>query len=58
LETISEKRASGETSTTGSEPREPRAAFVAPRISYIRPQLTRHGNLADVTAGFFGSFSP
>ncbi|MBZ2178565.1 MAG: lasso RiPP family leader peptide-containing protein [Acidobacteriota bacterium] len=31
---------------------------MAPRISYIRPQLTRHGNLADVTAGFFGSFSP
>ncbi|MCA2968637.1 MAG: lasso RiPP family leader peptide-containing protein [Acidobacteriaceae bacterium] len=58
MEQLSETLTSGEASTTGSEPREPGAAFVAPRISYIRPQLTRHGNLADVTAGFFGNFSP
>lgn len=32
--------------------------FIPPRVQFVQPTLTRHGSLADVTAGFFGIFSP
>ena len=32
--------------------------FVAPKLTFVKPELVRQGSLADVTAGFFGTFIP
>jgi len=32
--------------------------WVAPKLAFIEPRLTKHGDLAKVTGQFFGSFSP
>ena len=32
--------------------------FVEPRLTFIEPKLVKRGDIADVTAGFFGKFSP
>ncbi len=37
---------------TGKQP------FVAPKLTFVKPELVRQGSLADVTAGFFGTFIP
>jgi hypothetical protein len=29
-----------------------------PKLAFIEPKLTKHGQLEEVTAGFFGGFSP
>ncbi len=32
--------------------------FEEPRLAYVKPKLTLHGDLCKVTAGSFGSFDP
>jgi len=32
--------------------------FTKPKLTFVAPKLVKHGGLADVTAGFFGEFSP
>lgn len=32
--------------------------FVEPKLKFIEPKLTRHGDATKITAGFFGQFSP
>jgi len=34
-----------------------KAEFEAPKLTYVKPELTKH-SIAEVTAGFFGSFYP
>jgi hypothetical protein len=29
-----------------------------PKLTFIEPRLTKHGQLGEVTAGFFGGFTP
>lgn len=29
-----------------------------PKLTFVKPKLTKHGELKEVTAGFFGGFSP
>jgi hypothetical protein len=29
-----------------------------PKLTFVEPTLTPHGELADVTGGFFGTFTP
>jgi hypothetical protein len=29
-----------------------------PKLAFIEPKLTKHGKLEEVTAGFFGGFTP
>ncbi len=29
-----------------------------PKLAFVKPKLTKHGELKEVTAGFFGGFSP
>lgn len=36
---------------------EAKRPFVEPKLSYVEPELVRHGDMAEVT-GFFGPFSP
>lgn len=33
-------------------------AWVEPKLEFVEPKLTAHGDLQRVTAGFFGTFSP
>ena len=33
-------------------------AFVEPKLRFIEPKLTKHGDATKITAGFFGSFNP
>ena len=33
-------------------------AFEEPRLAFIEPKLTPHGDLRDSTAGFYGSCDP
>ncbi len=35
-----------------------RRGFSRPKLTYIAPQLVKHGSIEKVTAGFFGQFSP
>jgi hypothetical protein len=32
--------------------------WVAPRVAFVEPRLTKHGELTKVTGAFFGAFSP
>jgi hypothetical protein len=44
-----------ETSATPSQPKE--SEWVEPKLTYLEPKVTEHGELKDVT-GFLGTFSP
>ena len=32
--------------------------FVEPRLTFVEPKLKKHGEVKEITAGFFGSFYP
>ena len=32
--------------------------FTLPKLTFVRPKLVREGGMTEVTAGFFGTFSP
>ncbi len=32
--------------------------FREPKLFFIEPKLTKHGDATKITAGFFGTFSP
>jgi hypothetical protein len=44
-----------ETSSALSQPKGPE--WVEPKLAYLEPKVTEHGELRDVT-GFLGTFSP
>jgi hypothetical protein len=35
-----------------------RQKWVAPKLTFVEPKLTKHGPLTEVTGAFFGGFSP
>lgn len=35
-----------------------RKQFTEPRLTFIEPKLTKHGDATEITAGFFGPVSP
>jgi hypothetical protein len=37
---------------------QPKLTFVAPKLTFVVPKLVKHGDVSDVTAGFFGTFYP
>ena len=41
-----------------AEEGQPKQPFTEPRLTFIEPKLVKHGDVADVTAGFFGAFYP
>ena len=43
---------------TPASPAAAKQPFVAPKLTYVKPELVRQGSLSDVTAGFFGTFIP
>lgn len=47
---------SGADEQTNQGPAKP--AFEEPRLAFIEPKLTPHGDLRDSTASFIGSFDP
>ena len=32
--------------------------FTEPKLTFVEPKLVKHGDMADVTFGFFGTFYP
>jgi hypothetical protein len=44
----------------GSEPLQARVPFEEPRLTFIEPRLTKHGDATRITQqnGFFGTFVP
>ena len=47
-----EKQASDPSSTEGKK------RWQEPKLSFVKPKLTKHGKLEEVTGQFFGAFSP
>ena len=45
---------------TGTPPVSPpdKKPWEEPKLAFVEPKLTKHGNLEKVTHGFFGTFSP
>jgi hypothetical protein len=44
---------------TAPAPESPaRRPFAEPKLRFVEPKLTQRGDLAQVTAGFFGTFTP
>jgi hypothetical protein len=43
------------TTTSSDSSKEP---WQEPKLAFIEPKLTTHGKLEEVTAGFFGGFTP
>ena len=37
---------------------ENRKPWQEPKLDFVEPKLTKHGELAEVTGQFFGSFTP
>ena len=37
---------------------EAKQAWEEPKLTFVKPKLTRHGELVKVTGQFFGAFSP
>ncbi len=35
-----------------------RKTFTKPKLTFIEPELTKHGDATKITAGFFGTFQP
>lgn len=44
----------------GSAPSPPagKKPWQEPKLAFVKPKLTKHGKLEELTAGFFGGFSP
>jgi hypothetical protein len=39
-------------------PAESKKEWQEPKLNFIKPKLTRHGTLEEVTGQFFGAFTP
>lgn len=48
----------GEGATEGGGPDTGPQPWEEPKLTFIEPTLTNHGSLEDVTAGYFGGFTP
>jgi hypothetical protein len=48
----------GEAAGSSVSPASGEAPWQEPKLTFIEPKLTKHGKLEEVTAGFFGGFTP
>lgn len=56
---MDEKLNDGERSNVTPSASPEKQPWVKPQVTFVKPQLTKHGGLAKVTGqGFFGAFSP
>ena len=37
---------------------EDKAPFIEPKLTFVEPKLVKQGDVAEITAGFFNTFSP
>jgi len=44
--------------TKGLNSSQTRKAFAEPKLTFIEPKLTKHGDATKLTGGFFGTFTP
>jgi hypothetical protein len=52
-ETNRREQRQGQASATGDKKK-----WQEPKLSFVKPKLTKHGKLEEVTGQFFGPFSP
>jgi len=43
---------------SGPSASEGKKRWQEPKLSFVKPKLTKHGKLEDVTGQFFGGFTP
>ena len=56
---MDEKNRSKEQSEETTSASSGKKAWVKPQVTFVQPQLTKHGALTKLTGqGFFGAFSP
>ena len=57
---MSEKQSTGRIGKEekGLDTSQAKKLFKEPKLTFIEPKLTKHGDATKITAGFFGSFSP
>jgi hypothetical protein len=48
----------GEAPGAMASPASGKEPWQEPKLAFIEPKLTTHGQLEEVTAGFFGGFTP
>lgn len=48
----------GQVPEVSADPDPSKAPWQEPKLIFIEPKLTTHGKLEEVTAGFFGGFTP
>lgn len=53
---ISPVPARAEADVDGAETVKP--AFQEPKLTFVKPKLVREGDFGQITAGFFGTFTP
>ena len=47
-----------EESGTAAAPAPDKQPWQEPKLAFVEPRLTKHGTLQEVTAAFFGGFTP
>jgi hypothetical protein len=57
-ETEMKKRTNRRSQPTVSSPSGGKKKWQEPKLSFVKPKLTKHGKLEEVTGQFFGPFSP
>jgi hypothetical protein len=53
-----QSRTSNVTDEQGSSTSAGKKKWQEPKLSFVKPKLTKHGKLEEVTGQFFGQFSP
>jgi hypothetical protein len=48
----------GEAPGSTADPASGKEPWQEPKLAFIEPKPTKHGQLEEVTAGFFGGFTP
>jgi hypothetical protein len=48
----------GDASGAMADPASAKEPWQEPKLTFLEPKLTKHGQLEDVTAGFFNTFTP
>jgi hypothetical protein len=54
----SDRAAAQEKGTSDPSSIEVKKRWQEPKLTFVKPKLTKHGKLEEVTGQFFGAFSP
>jgi hypothetical protein len=55
---MGEAHAIGRNESTGASASQTRKPFTEPKLTFVEPKLTKHGDATKITGSFFGTFRP